>query len=109
MGFKLTTLVVIGTDCTGSCKSNYHMIPITRIFMLQSENTCITIFNLVKIMYMRSSTEISHFVRIQSKTWLPWSILDSDWLKVTKNYIQKLSFTDFQLHTNDLYVNKILF
>jgi hypothetical protein len=26
MGFELTTLVVIGTDCTGSCKSNYHMI-----------------------------------------------------------------------------------
>ena len=22
--FKLTTLVVIGTDCIGSCKSNYH-------------------------------------------------------------------------------------
>jgi len=22
--FKLTTLVVIGTDCTGSCKSSYH-------------------------------------------------------------------------------------
>jgi hypothetical protein len=26
MGFELTTLVVIGTDCTGSCKSNYHAI-----------------------------------------------------------------------------------
>jgi len=25
-GFKLTTLVVIGTDCKGSYKSNYHMI-----------------------------------------------------------------------------------
>ena len=25
-GFKVTTLVVIGTDCIGSCKSNYHMI-----------------------------------------------------------------------------------
>jgi hypothetical protein len=25
-GFELTTLMVIGTDCTGSCKSNYHMI-----------------------------------------------------------------------------------
>ena len=25
VGFKLTTLVVIGTDCTSSCKSNYHM------------------------------------------------------------------------------------
>ena len=24
--FKLTTPVVIGTDCTGNCKSNYHMI-----------------------------------------------------------------------------------
>jgi ABC-type uncharacterized transport system YnjBCD ATPase subunit len=24
--FKLTTLVVIGTDCTGSYKSNYHAI-----------------------------------------------------------------------------------
>jgi hypothetical protein len=24
VGFELTTLVVIGTDCMGSCKSNYH-------------------------------------------------------------------------------------
>ena len=24
--FELTTLVVIGTDCIGSCKSNYHTI-----------------------------------------------------------------------------------
>jgi hypothetical protein len=31
MGFKLTTVVVIGTDCTGtcSCKSNYHTIMTT--------------------------------------------------------------------------------
>ena len=25
-GFELTTLVVMGTDCTSSCKSNYHTI-----------------------------------------------------------------------------------
>ena len=25
-GFQLTTLVVIGTDCTSSCNSNYHTI-----------------------------------------------------------------------------------
>ena len=25
-GFELTISVVIGTDCTGSCKSNYHTI-----------------------------------------------------------------------------------
>jgi hypothetical protein len=29
MDFELTTLVVIGTDCTGSCKSNYNMITTT--------------------------------------------------------------------------------
>ena len=29
VGIELTTLVVIGTDCTGSCKSNYHTIMTT--------------------------------------------------------------------------------
>jgi hypothetical protein len=29
-GFELTTLVAMCTDCTGSCKSNYHMIMTTR-------------------------------------------------------------------------------
>jgi len=28
-GFELTTLVVIGTDCTGSCRSNFHTITTT--------------------------------------------------------------------------------
>ena len=28
-GFKLTTVVVIDTDCIGSCKSTYHMIMTT--------------------------------------------------------------------------------
>ena len=27
--FELTTLVVIGADCIGSCKSNYHTITTT--------------------------------------------------------------------------------
>jgi hypothetical protein len=29
MGFELTTSVVIGTDCIGSCKFNYHTITAT--------------------------------------------------------------------------------
>ena len=29
--FELTTSVVIGTDCTGSCKSNYHTITATAV------------------------------------------------------------------------------
>jgi hypothetical protein len=28
-GFKFTTLMVIGTDCTGSCKSNYQTATMT--------------------------------------------------------------------------------
>ena len=31
VGFKLTTLVVIGIDCIGSCKSNYHTITTTTV------------------------------------------------------------------------------
>jgi hypothetical protein len=30
-GFQFTTLVVTGTDCTGSCKSNYHTITTTTV------------------------------------------------------------------------------
>jgi hypothetical protein len=30
-GLKLTTLMVIGTDCIGSCKSNYHTINTTKV------------------------------------------------------------------------------
>ena len=33
MGFKLTASVVIGTDCTDSCKSNYHTKFILERFM----------------------------------------------------------------------------
>jgi hypothetical protein len=29
VGFELTTLVMIGTDCIDSCKSNLHMIMTT--------------------------------------------------------------------------------
>ena len=34
-GSELTTLVVIGTDCTGSCKSNYHLITTTTVHTVE--------------------------------------------------------------------------
>ena len=34
-GFELTTLVVIGTDCIGSFKSNFHTIMTTTVPLLQ--------------------------------------------------------------------------
>ena len=36
-GFELTTLVVIGTDNTGICNSNYHTITTTTTASLQFE------------------------------------------------------------------------
>ena len=36
-GFELTTLVVIGTDCTDSYKSNYHTISTTTAPMYQGK------------------------------------------------------------------------
>ena len=35
--FELTTLIVIGTDCTSSCKSNYHMITATTTRIIMRE------------------------------------------------------------------------
>jgi len=43
-GFELTTLVVIGTACTGSCKSNCYVITITTApnwFCLEASYTLI--------------------------------------------------------------------
>jgi hypothetical protein len=34
VGFELTTLVVIGSDCIGSCQSNYHMMTTTTVTLI---------------------------------------------------------------------------
>ena len=53
--FELTTLVVIGTDCIGSCKSNYHKImttttPIwTRYYTCSSIILCLFCFHQIRI------------------------------------------------------------
>ena len=41
-GFALATLVVIGTDCIGSCKSNYHTIA-TMMGPLEGGSSCVNI------------------------------------------------------------------
>ena len=40
-GYELTTLVVLGTNCTGSCQSNYHTITTTT-----APNKCIIFLQL---------------------------------------------------------------
>ena len=46
-GFKLTTLVVIGTDCTGSCKSNYHTITTTTAPVFVCSQVCCLSYTMV--------------------------------------------------------------
>jgi hypothetical protein len=41
MGFELTTLVVIGTDCMGSYKSNYHTYMIMTTTATFSKNVVV--------------------------------------------------------------------
>ena len=46
-GFELPTLVMIGTDCIDSCKSNYHKITTTRLhklFDIPIDVTCAPLF-----------------------------------------------------------------
>jgi hypothetical protein len=53
-GFELTTSVVIGTDCIGSCKSNYHTITTSRrpLYLL----------NMVLEFESRSRRGVQHYV-----------------------------------------------
>ena len=50
-GSVLTILVCIGADCTGSCKSNYHMITTTtpqyREYFGKTRDGCETIINII--------------------------------------------------------------
>jgi hypothetical protein len=50
VAFELTTIVVIGTDCIGSCKSNYHNCPWYNDICALSDNmllycTCMSFIN----------------------------------------------------------------
>ena len=70
-GFELTTLVMIGTDCTGSCKSNYHMIMIMTAPYDFSQNTSCKEFS------------YSYVKIVQSECWSYWKWC-SNWMLSTK-------------------------
>ena len=64
MGFKLTTLVVIGTDYTGSCKSNNHTITTTMAPVIRYKiiYTCAAFIAVVSFFFFLSNES---FWRIQ--------------------------------------------
>jgi hypothetical protein len=60
--FKLTTSVVIGTDCIGSCKSNYHTITTTTApFIIRECNVTSLVYMLILIMFPRFCRDIFFF------------------------------------------------
>ena len=59
--FELTTLVLINTDCKGSCKSNYNTITASTAHQRLHENNCI-LYN-IGMCYMILSTLTFRFFR----------------------------------------------
>jgi hypothetical protein len=72
--FELTTLVVIGTDCIGSCKSNYHTITATTALkpLLTCCNQIITsfkyLYNYIFMCKILSGIHIFLHFKIGAKT-----------------------------------------
>ena len=54
MRIELAISVVIGTDCIGSCKSNYHMNPATTTPILHGD----TFYNIKKNIYKKDFAEL---------------------------------------------------
>ena len=68
-GFALTNLVVICTDCTGSCKSHYQTIMTTTAPFIQCHAFTVTIINLLgeqQTMYIIWITTFVYSSRIHS-------------------------------------------
>ena len=63
-GFELTTLVMIGTDCTGSCKFNYHTITTTKApVRLEYSETCLYWY------WIRNDCIINYLIQLYVLFW----------------------------------------
>jgi hypothetical protein len=63
LGFELTTLVVIGTDCTGSWKFNYHTITtMTAFVFLLNYHTITTMTAFVFLLNYHTITTMTAFI-----------------------------------------------
>ena len=92
-GFELTTLVVIGSVCTGSCKSNYHTIMTTTAPKNKEYSTSV-------IQSAKSNSKRNHvIITIQIHFYhCPLQILTiSHFFTITKLPNQKLAIFRFML------------
>ena len=106
MGIELTTLVVIGTDCTGSYKSNYHTITTTTVTVGKHVNIVLIKYWTIclcplRTNYFRKPKRMSYYPIIWRAYWatictwfldfvivISFSTYDRDWItnELSKNY-----------------------
>jgi len=58
-GFELTTFVVISTYCTGSCKSNYHMITTTMATNTTFNNISFNLWQFFKTIFNNVNVSVN--------------------------------------------------
>jgi len=91
-GFELTTLVMIGTDCIGSYKSNYHMItnhdgPVTLKKSILNLNSQMKIENYKWIVYSIYETSIFYKLSCRINTIVLrkyWKMRQTDKIDMSK-------------------------
>ena len=64
VGFELTTLLVIGTDCIGNCKSNYHMITTTTVPVIYV-CVCLSKFFRLHILDLDKLTKMAYLTNLK--------------------------------------------
>ena len=89
VGFELTTLVVIGTDCIGSCKFNYHMITTTMAPPLFCK--CSHFVEYTGTMYLKVKPELPLF------KWSPTQVSHINFIMNSLYYELLLFFRHFHI------------
>ena len=84
VGFKLTTSVVIATDCTGSCKSNYHTIT-TVMDPIEKNFTCV-IINMHKV-WLTFRAGLSYRLQAWTLTFVRLSGTSENWRRTSRSCI----------------------
>ena len=80
-GFELTTFVMIGTDCTGSWKANYHTYDQGHDGSLGTSINYIVLYNKNRNLYLLAYlTKILHKTLVNMRRW------DPEWIKKKNEY-----------------------
>ena len=89
IGIELTTLVVIGTDCIGSYKSNYHMITTAPVVIKNFFKW--TIIFCLQLWFVKFNFYVIDIIHSVAKP-LPPPLFSIDLLSLKKNIMKLICF-----------------